>query len=134
MSEKKLKIEGLDFLSILNAFSSPILVAKPLKANNRTKDFELVFSNETFIRQINHALSDCHYFHEFKQFLSPDVPWLDLADKALNNIPVDPITYYSELSDAWFRIEMRKTSDNLLVINLNDISKETVSTKILKAL
>ncbi len=117
-------MEELDFMSILNAFSSPILVAKPLKANNRTQDFELVFFNDTFLQKINRALSDCRYFHEFKQFLSPDVPWLDLADKALNNIPVDPITYYSELSDAWFRVEMRKTTDNLLVINLEDISKE----------
>ena len=117
-------MDELDFLSILNAFSSPILVAKPLKANNRTMDFELVFFNQTFINQINHALSDCHYFHEFKQFLSPDVPWLDLADKALNNIPVEPITYYSELSNAWFQIEMRKTNDELLVINLINISKE----------
>ncbi len=117
-------MDELDFLSILNAFSSPILVAKPIKSNNRTKDFELVFFNDTFIKQINHALSDCRYFHEFKQFLSADVPWLDLADKALNGIPVDPVTYYSELSNAWFRVSMRKTSDGLIVVNLNDISKE----------
>jgi len=117
-------MDELDFMSILNAFSSPILVAKPIKANNRTKDFELVFFNDMFIKQINHALSDCHYFHEFRQFLSADVPWLDLADKALNNIPVDPVTYYSELSDAWFRVSMRKTADGLIVVNLNDISKE----------
>ena len=117
-------MDELDFMSILNAFSSPILVAKPIKANNRTKDFELVFFNDMFIKRINHALSDCHYFHEFRQFLSADVPWLDLADKALNNIPVDPVTYYSELSDAWFRVSMRKTADGLIVVNLNDISKE----------
>ena len=117
-------MEDIDFMSIFNAFDSPILVAKPLKAENRTRDFELVFYNDTFIKQINHALADCRYYHEIKQFLSPDVPWLDLADKALNNIPVEPVSYYSELSDAWFRISMRGTKDGLLVINLDNISKE----------
>ncbi len=117
-------MEEIDFMSIFNAFDSPILVAKPLKAENRTRDFELVFYNDTFIKQINHALADCRYYHEIKQFLSPDVPWLDLADKAMNNIPVEPISYYSELSDAWFRISMRGTKDGLLVINLDNISKE----------
>ncbi|MCR5400634.1 MAG: bifunctional diguanylate cyclase/phosphodiesterase [Treponema sp.] len=117
-------MEEIDFMSIFNAFDSPILVAKPLKAENRTRDFELVFYNDTFIKQINHALADCRYYHEIKQFLSPDVPWLDLADKALNNIPVEPVSYYSELSDAWFRISMRGTKDGLLVINLDNISKE----------
>lgn len=117
-------MEVLDFMSILNAFSSPILVAKPIKNENRTEDFELAFFNDAFTKQINHTLLGFRYYHEFKDYLSPDVPWLDIADKVLNNIPCEPVTYYSEVSESWFRVEVRKSYDDYLVINLENISKE----------
>ena len=38
-----------DFTSILNAFSSPILIAKPVREGSEIKDFELVFTNKAFL-------------------------------------------------------------------------------------
>lgn len=113
-----------DFSSILNAFSSPILIAKPIRDGSRTIDFELVFANKSFFSSVSPKISECHNFSEFKDFLNPNVPWIDLGDKALNGISVSPIDYYSELSKSWFEVQFQGTKDGMIVVNLVNITEK----------
>lgn len=113
-----------DFSSILNAFSSPILIAKPIRDGSRTIDFELVFANKSFFNSVNPKISECHKFSEFKDLLNKSVPWIDLGDKALNGIIVSPIDYYSELSKSWFEVQLQGTKDGMIVVNLANITEK----------
>ncbi len=113
-----------DFSSILNAFSSPILIAKPIRAGSKIIDFELVFANKSFFDSVSPKISACHKFSEFKNLLNHTVPWIDLGDKALNGIFVAPIDYYSELSNSWFEVQIRGTNDGLIVVNLLNITEK----------
>ena len=106
----------------MDAFASPILVAKPVREGSVTTDYELVFCNKAFVKQIDTSFSKCHYFSEFKDRLSVNVPWLDLADKALNKIPTSPIVYYSEVSKAWFKLSMNGAQDDLVVVSLENVT------------
>ncbi len=111
-----------ELFSILNAFASPILVAKPVREGSITKDFGLVFLNDAFKKQVDPSISSCKLYSEFKDKLSVNVAWLDMADKAMNKIENPPQIYYSEISKAWFRVSMHCSESGLLVVSLENVT------------
>lgn len=123
-----------DFSSILNAFSSPILIARPIfnDSNSKIIDFDFIFCNESFSKTINSKLLKYKKFSEFESLLNHTIPWIDLAEKALRGIVVEPIDYYSTISNAWYKIQFRGAPDNLVVVNLEDITEKKIQEKKLK--
>lgn len=133
----------LDFTSILNAFSSPILVAKPVREGSEIKDFELVFTNKAFLEQVNNSIGNAKRLSEFKERLNPEIPWFDMAEKAINKIPIEPIEYYSITNKNWFKLQMQGTNDDMVVVHVKNITalieqdkklKETAFTDLLTGL
>ena len=118
-----------DFMSIMNSISSPLIVARPIILPQGQKDFELVFFNEAFSRIVSKTILKFHYFHEFKALLSTEVPWNDMADKAINKIPCEPVTYFSDLSNGWFRVQMKGMDGKYIVVNIENITKEREHSK-----
>ncbi len=118
-----------DFMSIMNSISSPVIVARPIILPQGQKDFELVFFNEAFSRIVSKTILKFHYFHEFKALLSTEVPWNDMADKAINKIPCEPVTYFSDLSNGWFRVQMKGMDGKYIVVNIENITKEREHSK-----
>ena len=118
-----------DFMSIMNSISSPLIVARPIILPQGQKDFELVFFNEAFSRTVSKTILKFHYFHEFKALLSTEVPWNDMADKAINKIPCEPVTYFSDLSNGWFRVQMKGMDGGYIVVNIENITKEREHSK-----
>ena len=118
-----------DFMSIMNSISSPVIVARPIILPQGQKDFELVFFNEAFSRTVSKTILKFHYFHEFKALLSTEVPWNDMADKAINKIPCEPVTYFSDLSNGWFRVQMKGMDGGYIVVNIENITKEREHSK-----
>lgn len=112
-----------DFSTILDAFATPVLIAKPVFENTKIIDYELVFINDVFKQTVCPKISNCKRFSEFKNMLCQDVPWFDLGEKAFNKINVDPVEYYSNLAKRWYKISMRSSKDNLIVVNLEDITE-----------
>ena len=118
-----------DFMSIMNSIFSPLIVARPIILPQGQKDFELVFFNEAFSRTVSKTILKFHYFHEFKALLSTEVPWNDMADKAINKIPCEPVTYFSDLSNGWFRVQMKGMDGGYIVVNIENITKEREHSK-----
>ena len=113
----------------MNSISSPLIVARPIILPQGQKDFELVFFNEAFSRTVSKTILKFHYFHEFKALLSTEVPWNDMADKAINKIPCEPVTYFSDLSNGWFRVQMKGMDGKYIVVNIGNITKEREHSK-----
>ncbi|MDY5048765.1 MAG: bifunctional diguanylate cyclase/phosphodiesterase [Treponema porcinum] len=116
-------------MSIMNSIFSPLIVARPIILPQGQKDFELVFFNEAFSRTVSKTILKFHYFHEFKALLSTEVPWNDMADKAINKIPCEPVTYFSDLSNGWFRVQMKGMDGGYIVVNIENITKEREHSK-----
>ena len=113
----------------MNSIFSPLIVARPIILPQGQKDFELVFFNEAFSRTVSKTILKFHYFHEFKALLSTEVPWNDMADKAINKIPCEPVTYFSDLSNGWFRVQMKGMDGRYIVVNIENITKEREHSK-----
>lgn len=97
---------------------------RPAAATENEPDFEIVFFNDSFSKTISPAILKCRYFHEFAALLSPDVPWHTFADKILNGIPLEPFTYFSELSSCWFTLNVKKTDDGFIIVHIENTHKE----------
>ena len=91
----------LDLSSILDAFSSPVMVAKPVYDGSKLADFEILHINEAFKKSIKHSICSCHSFLEIRDILNADIPWFDIAEKTINGINLEPVTYYSEQLHCW---------------------------------
>lgn len=115
-----------DFTSILNAFSSPVLIAKPVRNGSKVVDFEIFFTNESFINNITAKITKCTKFSEFKNLLCQEVPWFDSGEKTLNSIIVPPIDYYSELSEAWYRVQFRSAKNDMVIVTLENITDKKI--------
>ena len=113
----------------MNSIFSSLIVARPIILPQGQKDFELVFFNEAFSRTVSKTILKFHYFHEFKALLSTEVPWNDMADKAINKIPCEPVTYFSDLSNGWFRVQMKGMDGKYIVVNIENITKEREHSK-----
>lgn len=120
----KILMNQLDLSSILDAFSSPVMVAKPVYDGSKLADFEILHINEAFKKSIKHSICSGHSFLEIRDILNADIPWFDIAEKTINGINLEPVTYYSEQLHCWMRVQMRGTSDGLLVVNMEDVTEE----------
>ena len=120
----KILMNQLDLSSILDAFSSPVMVAKPVYDGSKLADFEILHINEAFKKSIKHSICSGHSFLEIRDILNSDIPWFDIAEKTINGINLEPVTYYSEQLHCWMRVQMRGTSDGLLVVNIEDVTEE----------
>lgn len=120
----KILMNQLDLSSILDAFSSPVMVAKPVYDGSKLTDFEILHINEAFKKSIKHSICSGHSFLEIRDKLNTDIPWFDIAEKTINGINLDPVTYYSEQLHCWMRVQMRGTSDGLIVVNIEDVTEE----------
>ena len=120
----KILMNQLDLSSILDAFSSPVMVAKPVYDGSKLADFEILHINEAFKKSITHSICSGHSFLEIRDILNADIPWFDIAEKTINGINLEPVTYYSEQLHCWMRVQMRGTSDGLLVVNIEDVTEE----------
>jgi diguanylate cyclase (GGDEF)-like protein len=117
---------NFNFKNIINAISSPVLVAEPvLDSEKKIIDFHVTFQNEAFRKAANFAAGESLLFSQFKSKINQDVPWFKLGVKTVTDGFKSETTYYSPANKVWFHIEMVRTDDDrYVVVTLVDITKE----------
>lgn len=111
-------------LSVLNTFSSPILICSPIYKKNKLIDLEILYQNEAFKNQIYYFTDENSKNMQIISKINASIPWLNIAEEVLNKINIDPITYYSEKSHTWFKMTMSSTPEGHIVITLQNVTKE----------
>lgn len=117
---------NFNFKNIINAISSPLLVAEPvLDSEKKIIDFHVAFQNEAFSKAANYVISESLLFSQFKSKINQDIPWFKMGVKTAKDGMKSETTYYSPVNKAWFHIEMERTDDTkYVVVTLTDITKE----------
>ncbi|MFA6856665.1 MAG: bifunctional diguanylate cyclase/phosphodiesterase [Treponema sp.] len=117
---------NFDFKNIINAISSPVLVAEPiLDSKKKITDFHVTFQNEAFDKAANYVVSTSLMFSQFKTKINQDVPWFSMGIRTAEDGLKSETTYYSPVNKKWFHIEMERTDDTkFIVVTLTDITTE----------
>lgn len=113
-----------DFKAVLDTLSSPVLVLRPVSGENKITDFEVLFSNRAFRAGTRRAGNIVRYYSQFRNFLQPDIPWFEMAERAARKEPVEPITYFSDANHAWFRLKMVPDANGLVVVSFENVTNE----------
>lgn len=113
-----------DYLAIINAIPASVIVAKQLDVGNPASNFQLVLYNDACKASLPHEVFEYQSLKDISSLLPSEVPWSDLIDKVMNNIPVEPVTYHSGLSNAWFRLHMKKALGAYIVVTLENLTQE----------
>jgi diguanylate cyclase (GGDEF) domain len=117
---------NISLKKIINAISSPVLVAEPvLDSDKNIVDFLVLFQNAAFSKTANFVIIENRCFSQFKMQLNQDIPLFSMGIKTVQEGILTEATYYSPINKTWFHIQMERTEDgSYLVITLFDITKE----------
>lgn len=113
-----------ELYSFLNALSEAVIVAKAVREGAAIVDFKVVFTNEACTSCIEKRTLSKMTFSNVSQMLPSQVPWGDIADKAMNGIAIDSITYHSTQSGLWLKLNVKKALNDYLVVTLENLTAE----------
>jgi diguanylate cyclase (GGDEF)-like protein len=117
---------SFNFKNIINAISSPVLVAEPvLNSENDITDFHVIFQNDAFSKAANYVINESPLFSQFRLKINQEVSWFEMGVNTVKSGAKSETTYYSPANRTWFHIEIERTDDNkYIVVTLADITKE----------
>lgn len=123
----------VDLKVVLDNITSPVLVAKPMRDEfDNIIDFELIFHNPEFAKVAENFL-DCKYWSVFEKKVQKNIPYFQIAIDIINGHIIPDVNYHSELTDSWYRVDMKYVHDSdLLVVTLTNITQELSHYKNLK--
>jgi diguanylate cyclase (GGDEF)-like protein len=125
---------GINFSSILENISAPILVATPIKDSiGKIIDFDIIYTNEELKMAAGFVLQNKPKWSDFSMNISSDIPWFKMALDAIAGRFYDDVKYFSPSTQAWYKIEMKYlTEDKYIIITFINITSEREYYKKLK--
>src|SRR5574344_2124528 len=115
-------IDNSDFRNVLDYFSTPTLIAKPLSnKNNEVSDFFIEYTNHSFSEKTQNVICSGTLFSTFNKKLSSDVKWYDMANQALLSDKPVSFTFFSLLFNCWLRLVMNQIPGGYIAVSLTDI-------------
>ncbi|NLC92310.1 MAG: bifunctional diguanylate cyclase/phosphodiesterase [Treponema sp.] len=116
---------SLDLKLIINNIAVPILVGEPiLNPTGEIVDFNILFLNTGFKKVAGKFFQENAKWSDFKDKLLTDVTWSELALKSIRNEKDNTHTYFSPLTNLWYRIEMNYSNGYIIVTLINITSEK----------
>lgn len=113
-----------ELYSILGALPEAVIVARAVRSGGAISDFKVVFTNDACRSCIDERILSKFTMSGVSQMLPTTVPWGDIADKAMNGIAVDSVTYHSSQTNLWLKLNIRKVLADYLVVTLENLTVE----------
>ena len=125
---------GINFSSILDNISAPILVATPIKDTScRITDFDIIYTNEELKQAAGFVIQNKPKWSDFSMNITSDIPWFKMALDAIAGRFYDDVKYFSPSTQAWYKIEMKYLpEDKYIIITFINITSEREYYKKLK--
>ena len=117
---------SLNFLSILDNISAPIVVATPIKdQSGKIIDFDIIYTNEELKQAAGFVIQNKPKWSDFSMNITSDIPWFKMALDAIAGRFYDDVKYFSPSTQAWYKIEMKYLpEDKYIIITFINITSE----------
>src|SRR5574344_450514 len=118
-------LENADFKNVLDNFSTPTLVAKPLRDGaNEIGDFSIEYINHAFSTKTQNIISAGTLFSSFNKKLSSDVAWFTMAGQTQQSDKPVEFTFFSVQLNCWLKLVMNSVSGDYIAVTVIDMSVE----------
>ncbi|HAK69425.1 MAG TPA: hypothetical protein DCM57_07165 [Treponema sp.] len=122
----------LNFKNILDTLSQAVYVASPIRRDGEIIDFRIDYTNERFLEMTGNFIHSGMTFNEFKDYLTKEVPWVQLAKDVLSsNNPLSKI-FYSGKAKCWIHLFISCPAPDCVVVTLLDVTSEKENEQNLK--
>lgn len=116
-------LQNKHFKAILDNISTAVLLATPVYADDKLKDFQIMYMNESFLRLSKDFLKEGELLSVFKTKLSPTLAWHETAEEALRTKATLTETVYSYNFSKWLQITINCVLDDCIAVTFADVSK-----------
>lgn len=114
-------LSDVNFAKILDRINISILVVKPIINNEKIDDFEVLYANSDFNKNIFNVKSG-DLLNPFVAKIVDGSHWYEMAVKAFKINEAFAETFFSERRKSWFSLELQPVDNNFLVVTLADIT------------
>lgn len=114
-------LSDVNFAKILDRINISILVVKPIINNEKIDDFEVLYTNSDFNKNIFNVKSG-DLLNPFVAKIVDGSHWYEMAVKAFKINEAFAETFFSERRKSWYSLELQPVDNKFLVVTLADIT------------
>ena len=115
----------LDHKSIMDSLSLAMFVAAPVKdETGKISDFRIEYTNPQFLSLVHEIVRTGLFYSQFKDKISPEVPWFEIGTQVIDTRYSVSQTIYSNLVQKWLHITVNGIPSGGIVAIIQDVSAQ----------
>lgn len=116
-------LELSEYKTILDTIPAAVIIAVPVKQDEKITDFSIVYVNECFRNLTKNFIKEGVLFSSFKEKISQDINWFDMAVETIKTKKTIEETFYSHNFSIWIQLVEKCVPGDYVAISLTNVSQ-----------
>ena len=114
-------LELSEYKTILDTIPAAVIIAVPVKQDEKITDFSIVYVNECFRNLTKNFIKEGVLFSSFKEKISQDINWFDMAVETIKTKKTIEETFYSHNFSIWIQLVEKCVPGDYVAVSLGKI-------------
>lgn len=116
-------LEFSEYKTILDTIPAAVIIAVPVKQDEKITDFSIVYVNECFRNLTKNFIKEGVLFSSFKEKISQDINWFDMAVETIKTKKTIEETFYSHNFSIWIQLVEKCVPGDYVAVSLTNVSQ-----------
>ena len=116
-------LELSEYKTILDTIPAAVIIAVPVKQDEKITDFSIVYVNECFRSLTKNFIKEGVLFSSFKEKISQDINWFDMAVETIKTKKTIEETFYSHNFSIWIQLVEKCVPGDYVAVSLTNVSQ-----------
>lgn len=116
-------LELSEYKTILDTIPAAVIIAVPVKQDEKITDFSIVYVNECFRSLTKNFIKEGVLFSSFKEKISQDINWFDMAVETIKTKKTIEETFYSHNFSIWIQLVAKCVPGDYVAVSLTNVSQ-----------
>lgn len=116
-------LELSEYKTILDTIPAAVIIAVPVKQDEKITDFSIVYVNECFRNLTKNFIKEGVLFSSFKEKISQDINWFDMAVETIKTKKTIEETFYSHNFSIWIQFVEKCVPGDYVAVSLTNVSQ-----------
>ena len=116
-------LELSEYKTILDTIPAAVIIAVPVKQDEKITDFSIVYVNECFRNLTKNFIKEGVLFSSFKEKISQDINWFDMAVETIKTKKTIEETFYSHNFSIWIQLVEKCVPGDYVAVSLTNVSQ-----------
>lgn len=116
-------LELSEYKTILDTIPAALIIAAPVKQGEAIIDFSIVYVNECFRSLTKNLIKEGVLFSSFKEKISPNLNWFDMAVETIKTKKTLEETFYSHNFSIWIQLVAKCVPLDYIAVSLTNVSQ-----------